>query len=90
MIQADIDLKYITRERSIQFLDVCIIASMKLAMDRADIPLEEPLTRELKLEVKSQLEEYWKFHRRDLMFRRNTKLSWVLTENMITLDETTP
>jgi hypothetical protein len=63
---------------------------MKLAMDRADIPLEEPLTRELKLEVKLQLEEYWKFHRRDLMFRRNTKLSWVLTENMITLDEATP
>jgi hypothetical protein len=59
-------------------------------MDQADIALEEPLTTELKLEVKSQLEKYWKFHRRDIMFRRYTKSFWLATENMITLDEATP
>ena len=86
---AYIDLKYVTRERSKQFSDVCIIA-MKLAIDRVDIALQEPLARELKLEVKSQLDEYWEFHRRDIMFRRNTKLSWLLTENMTTLDNPDP
>jgi hypothetical protein len=90
LIQQDLDLKYIIREGTIHFSEVCIIASMELAIDRADIPLEEPLTTELELEVKSQLEEYWKFHRRDLTFRRNTKLSWLATEKMITLDEATP
>lgn len=63
---------------------------MPLVVDKVDTSLQEPLTRELRLEIKSQLEEYWKFYRRDENFRRDTKSSWYDTGNMITLDEATP
>lgn len=59
-------------------------------VDKFDTSLQEPLTRELRLEIKSQLKEHWKFYRRDVNFRRNTKLSWYTTDNIITLNEATP
>lgn len=63
---------------------------MTSAMDHTTTPPEEPLTRELKLEVKSQLEDYWRFHRKDIEFRHETKMSWKHAGIMRTLDEAAP
>lgn len=52
--------------------------------------LEKPLTSELKLEVKLQLEEYWRFQRRDVTFRMQAKSDWYHTDGIRFLDEKTP
>lgn len=46
----------------------------------------QPLTEGKKVEVKSRLEAYWRFHRLEL-FRRHVSMSWKLTDHILTLDE---
>jgi len=55
-----------------------------------DLNVSLVIDDELRREIRYQLEEYWKFERRDLTFRRNTKLSWLDSGYMITLDQATP
>lgn len=55
-----------------------------------NVPSTQPVTGRLKLEVKSRLQAYWKFYRRDFMFRKNTSMSWKAADNMLPLDEATP
>lgn len=48
------------------------------------------LARQLKLEVRSQLEDYWKFHRKGIIFRQETKTSWLHSDSMRTLNKAAP
>lgn len=59
-------------------------------MDHNSVLLEEPLTREPKLGIRSQLEDYWKFRRRHIVFSKGNQVSWLHSDSMRILDEEAP
>ena len=53
------------------------------------LPTEEPLTSGMEDEVRMALNEYYKFYRKDVNFRMNTKYCWMREQMILPLENST-